>query len=138
MSPAVSLEIPPRSPYVGVVRLTVAALARNAGLDEERVEDIRMAVSEACANAVLANEAAGSDEPVAVDWRHDGDRLVIEVGDRGPGPTEDAGSVDTDGFSSRLAMSVALLDSLVDEFTHGPREGGGTTARLVIALRPQP
>jgi hypothetical protein len=29
-------------------------------------------------------------------------------------------------------MSVALLESLVDEITHVARDGGGTTARLVV------
>lgn len=132
MDPLVSLEIPPRSPYVGVVRLTVAALARNIGLDEATVEDLRIAVSEACANAVLINEESGSEEAVVIDWLQEEGRLVVQVGDRGPGPAGDASAVDTDGFSSRLAMSVALLDSLVDEFSYQPREGGGTTARLVV------
>ena len=58
----VQLEIPPRSPYVGVVRLALSSLARAAGLDEEKVDDIKIAVSEACANAVLNNEEANSDE----------------------------------------------------------------------------
>lgn len=132
MTPVVSLEIPPRSPYVGVVRLTVAALARTAGLDEEAVEDIRIAVSEACANAVLANEEARSEDPVVVDWYQTEDRLVVEIGDRGTSPGYEGGGVDTDGFSSRLAMSAALLESLVDEFTFSPREGGGTVARLAM------
>ena len=131
MTPDVSLEIPPRSPYVGVVRLTVAALARTAGLDEEVVEDLRIAVSEACANAVLANEEAGSDEAVVVDWFQEADRLIIRVGDRGPGEP-DGSALDTDGFSSRAAMSVALLESLVDRISFSPREGGGRTAELMI------
>jgi anti-sigma regulatory factor (Ser/Thr protein kinase) len=133
MAPLVSLEIPPRSPYVGVVRLTVAALARSAGLDETVVEDLRIAVSEACANAVIANEEAGSTEAVVVDWLEEGGRLVVEVGDRGTADHGTAAGVDTDGFSSRLAMSVALLESLVDDFTFAPREGGGSIARLTLS-----
>src|SRR5688572_30094150 len=102
MTPVVSLEIPPRSPYVGVVRLTVATLARTAGLNEEAVEDIRIAVSEACANAVLANEEAGSEEAVVVDWYQTDDRLIVEVGDRGVTQDHRGNGLDTDGFSSRL------------------------------------
>ena len=132
MAPVVSLEIPPRSPYVGVVRLTVAALARNAGLDETLVEDLRIAVSEACANAVIANEEAGSSEAVVVDWLEEEGRLVVEVGDRGATDSGADAGVDTDGFSSRLMMSVALLESLVDDFSYAPREGGGRIARLTL------
>lgn len=133
MAPVVSLEIPPRSPYVGVVRLTVAALARQAGLDETVVEDLRIAVSEACANAVIANEEAGSSEAVVVEWHEEEGRLVVEVGDRGSTEAGADAGVDTDGFSSRLMMSVALLESLVDDFSYAPREGGGRIARLTLA-----
>ncbi|HEV3473097.1 MAG TPA: ATP-binding protein, partial [Actinomycetota bacterium] len=81
--PTVEIDIPPRSSYVGVVRLAVASLARAEGLDEEQVEDLRIAVSEACANAVLAHEEQDSDEPVSVRWIQDDSRIVIEVADRG-------------------------------------------------------
>ena len=129
----VELQIPPRSVYVAVVRLTIAALARGAGFDEEAVDDLKIAVSEACANAVLANEEAGSDEPVLVTWQQSHDQVVIEVADRGAiyaaGDEEDS-----QGFSSRLVLSVGLLNTLVDACEFHPRPGGGTSARLVVRL----
>ena len=131
----VELEIPPKTPYVGVVRLAMSSLARNAGLDEERVDDLKIAVSEACANAVINNEEAGSADPVAVTWTDEGQQIRIEVGDRGradsfPGPDE----VDTQGFSTRAVMSMALLRSLVDGCEFVPRAGGGITTRLTLNL----
>jgi len=129
----VRLEIPPRSPYVGVVRLAVSSLARSAGLDEEKVDDIKIAVSEACANAVLNNEEAGVDDPVSITWDEDNGAVLIEVADRGP--TIDASGtdeVDTQGFSTRAVMSIALLKSLVDGCEFEAREGGGMTTRLKI------
>jgi anti-sigma regulatory factor (Ser/Thr protein kinase) len=131
----VEMEIPPRSPYVGVVRLALSSLARSAGLDEERVDDLKIAVSEACANAVISNEEAGSEDPVAIHWSESDGRLTIEVGDRGqtvspPGPDD----VDTQGFSTRAVMSIALLRSLVDGYEHVARTGGGMTTRLLIKL----
>ena len=129
----VSLEIPPKSPYVGVVRLALSSLARNAGLDEEKIDDLKIAVSEACANAVLNNEEAGSEEPVHIAWSEQDGSVSIEVGDRGAPVEPDALSqVDTQGFSTRAVMSIALLKSLVDECDFEPREGGGTTTRLII------
>jgi anti-sigma regulatory factor (Ser/Thr protein kinase) len=129
----VELEIPPRSPYVGVVRLVIAALARNAGLDEEAVDDLKIAVSEACANAVLSSEEAGSDEPVSVTWDEGGEDLVIEISDHGT-PYHGGGGdpLDSQGLSSRLAMSMALLQSLVPRCEFSDSEAGGTLARLVI------
>ncbi len=129
----VELEIPPRSPYVGVVRLVIAALARNAGLDEEAVDDLRIAVSEACANAVLSTEEAGSDEPVSVTWEETDGDLIIEISDHGaPYHSSGDGALDSQGLSSRLAMSMALLQSLVPRCEFAASETGGTLARLVI------
>jgi anti-sigma regulatory factor (Ser/Thr protein kinase) len=131
---AVELEIPARSVYVGVVRLVLSSLARSADLDEATVDDLKMAVSEACANAVLSNEQAGKDEPVQIAWTEEPARVVIEVGDRGNlyegGATPD--SWDSGRISARVTMSVALLSSLVDECEFVPRSGGGTRARLVV------
>jgi serine/threonine-protein kinase RsbW len=115
------------------VRLAVASLARGAGFDEERVDDIRIAVSEAATNAVLTNEEASVDEAITVAWRHSDDRAVVEVGDRGGSPAlEEATLEDSQGFSSRIVMSVALLRELADELVYEPRDGGGTIARLTF------
>ena len=124
----VELEIPPRSPYVGVARLAVSSLARNAGLDEEKVDDLKIAVSEACTNAV--EEVAG-DEPISISWEEIEGRVTVVIGDRRPS-FDDADPIDTQGFSTRLTMSLALLESLVDEFELTPRDGGGYCTRLVV------
>ena len=128
----VEIEIPSRSVYVGVVRLALASLARSAGLEEEVVDDLKIAVSEACANAVLSNEDAGSDAPVTVTWMESPDRLVVEVGDRGQVYDEAAPGqeYDSQGFSTRALMSLALLKTLVEECDLRPRDGGGMCARL--------
>ncbi len=129
----VQLQIPPRSPYVGVVRLALSSLARAAGLDEEKIDDIKIAVSEACANAVLSNEEAHSDDPVVISWDETDDAVRIEVAGRGATPSsDDLDDVDTQGFSTRAVMSIALLKSLVDEYHFEAHEGGGTTTRLLI------
>lgn len=129
----VELEIPPRSAYVGVVRLTLSSLARTSGLDENGVEELKMAVSEACANAVLANEEAGSDEPVTIRYTSDTGTLTVLVQDRGNSADPiDQNMFDSQGFSSRVAMSLRLLNSLVDECDFTPRDGGGMTTQLVV------
>ncbi len=127
---SIEIAIPPRSVYVGVVRLTVTSLARSAGLDEDRVDDLRIAVTEACTSAVLAHEEGGSAEPVVVKWAEDGDRFVIDVEGRvEPQETE---LEDSHGFSTRTVLSHALLESLVDE-TELTSSGDGTRARLIMA-----
>ena len=124
--PPVEIAIPPRSVYVGVVRLAVGSLARSAGLDEDRVDDLRIAVSEACTNAVLAHEGAGSSDPVVVRWDDRPDEIVIEV--QGTAATPEGPAEDSHGFSSRSVLSQALLESLVDRSELSP-----TGARLTIS-----
>ncbi|HJR44843.1 MAG TPA: ATP-binding protein [Actinomycetota bacterium] len=127
------IAIPPGSAYVGIVRLAVGSLARSAGFDEERVDEIRIAVSEACTNAVLTNDEAGSAEAIAISWREESDHIVVEVGDRGASPEQQPSAADSQGFAPRLVMSVALLRELVDDLSFDPRPGGGTLTRLTFS-----
>ena len=132
MTSEMTLEIPAKSVYVGVVRLALASVARAANLDEEKVEDLRMAVSEACANAVLAHEEADANAPVTIIWREESDRILVEVGDRGRGRVPDP--EDSIVGAERHGMSIALLRSLVDECAFEPRPDGGLNTRLTILL----
>ena len=132
MSP-VEISIPAESVYVGIVRLALGSLARSAGFDEERVDDIRIAVSEACTNAVLNDGEAGSADPIVVAWREDEDRVIIEVGDAGAAEQAAAATADSQGFSSRMMMSVALLKEMADDLSVDARPGGGTTTRLTFS-----
>jgi anti-sigma regulatory factor (Ser/Thr protein kinase) len=129
----VELEIPPKSVYVGVVRLAIASLARAAGLDEETVDDLKIAVSEALANAVLGLEESEAGDPITVTFNDEGDGLQLEIADRAAPPDGSSDPQDSQGFDSRTTMSLALLESLVDTCQITPREGGGTTTRLSIA-----
>jgi serine/threonine-protein kinase RsbW len=131
---SVELEIPPRSAYVGVVRLAITSLARSAGIDEEALDDLRIAVSEACTNAVLSNEQSGSEERVAVSWRVEDGGAVIEVSDRGSLYDSRDASGSLDSPAGRVAMSAVLLESLADSVEFLPRAGGGTRARLSFSL----
>ena len=127
----VELEIPSRSAYVGVVRLALASLGRSAGMDEDRVDVLKMAVSEACANALFSHEQKGVQDPIEVSWTPQSRRVVIEVCDRGV--VYDPDAVDpSDTQSLRLAMSVALLRSLVDGCEFVPRGDGGMCTRLEV------
>ena len=126
----VELEIPSESVYVGVVRLALASIARTAGLDEERLDDLKIAVSEACANAVLSNQQGSPKSPVTIVWSDTPERFTIEVSDRGgsfaPDPDDSLAGDD------RLDLSVALLRSLVDQCEFDSRAEGGTVTRLIL------
>lgn len=130
---SVLLEIPPQSAYVAIVRLALTSLGRAAGLDEEKLDDLKIAISESCANAVLSTQEAGVDAPVSISFTADDECLEVVVADSGAVHAPDAiAAADSQGFSTRQIMSLELLRSLVDEFEFSPRAGGGMQTRLML------
>jgi anti-sigma regulatory factor (Ser/Thr protein kinase) len=130
--PVVLLEIPPHSAYVAIVRLAITSLGRTAGLDEERLDDLKIAVSESCANSVLSTQDAGVDAPITIAFSADDRRLEVVVADSGAVESTDADAADSQGFSTRHIMSMELSKTLVDELERSPRDGGGMQTRLLI------
>jgi anti-sigma regulatory factor (Ser/Thr protein kinase) len=132
-SPSVRLEIPPQSAYVAIARLAITSLGRAAGLDEEKLDDLKIAISESCANAVLALQEAGVDAPVEISFTASAGTLEVLVAHAGGAHADaDASIADSHGYSTQRVMSLALLQTLVDEFEVAPREDGGMQARLVL------
>jgi len=98
---------------VRTVRLVAAAVARRAGRDEEFVEEVRLAVGEACALMVGDGSSGriGSDDAVTVAMALD-EQLQVDVVATGPG-NEPPGNVvlaDVNGIEP-----WALLRALIDD-----------------------
>ena len=84
MADQLTLNVPGKAEYVGTVRMTVAHVASNAGFDIEAIDDIKIAVSEACTNIIMhAHDEAVFSYDVLVE-RGD-DNLTITVEDNGAG-----------------------------------------------------
>ena len=108
--PVATLSIPPSVEHVRTARLVAVAAARRAGLDEETVDDVRLAVGEAVARAVLRHGAAEIEAHVDVVVRDDGHGFEVEIHDRSAADVRD----DDDG------IALALVEALVPELrTHG-------------------
>lgn len=111
---------------VRTVRLVAAAMARRTGRDEEFVEEVRLAVGEACAlliGAALDAEAARTEDPVTVAILID-DGLTVEVTSTAAIDVDDPPDSDVDGVEP-----WALLRGLIDDFEVA-RAGSTTTVRM--------
>lgn len=96
---------------VRTVRLVAAAVARRTSKDEEFVEEVRLAVGEACALLVGQEVLPGpSLSPVEVRMRVE-DRLRVSVVAAGSVAAQDAPTSDIDGVEP-----WALLRGLIDDF----------------------
>jgi serine/threonine-protein kinase RsbW len=114
----VRLNLPARPENVAVVRHVLGAFAEALHLPNEVVEDMRLAVTEACTNVV--RHAYDDEDPgqLEIVIRPEGDVLRVIVSDhgRGIGP-----SPDTAGPGLGLPLIAALVDSL--EIQHAPHSG---------------
>jgi anti-sigma regulatory factor (Ser/Thr protein kinase) len=92
------------------------ATARRAGLDEARLDEVRLAVGEVCARAVRRSQRAAVAERLQVEVDDGSGTFTIEV-------TDHAGAVDLDEELIALALVRGLAD--VVTVVDGPGGAGG-------------
>ena len=131
----VRLTFPPEPRLLGTIRLVVGVVARKAGMGEEGIEDLKVAVSETCAVAVGDLKRAGRLDPIEVDLVESDDRFGIEVRDRAPAPTAAAGDP-ADGEVDDRELGLALVGALVDDLKTATLADGGN--RTSFWLRREP
>ena len=94
---------------VRTVRLVAAALARRTGRDEEFVEEVRLAVGEACTLLLAPSPGGAESEPLTVAMQFD-DGFAVDVTCEGPAPLAGLPDTETDGLE-RWAMLRGLIDN---------------------------
>ena len=126
----IELEIPARPEFVGLARLVVSSLASSRrALADDRIDDLKLAVSEACTNAIEAHVEVSVDERVLVRWREADDRLEVSVEDRGPGFDPDElpehpPVTDPERLNFERGLGIPLIRTLVDEVSFDPSDQG--------------
>ena len=70
--------------HVRTARLVALAVARRAGVSDELIDEVRLAVGEACSRAVGVNQGKAPDSPVLMRLADEQDRFTVEVVDVGP------------------------------------------------------
>ena len=123
MSDLLKLSVPGKPEYVRVARMAAAAFASSLGFDIEAVEDIRLAVGEACNNVVRYN----NDIDYEVHLEAEGDALVIVVKDKGKGYDVD-GYVEPDlsGEGVEGGLGLFIIKEIMDEVDIRSEIGVGT------------
>jgi anti-sigma regulatory factor (Ser/Thr protein kinase) len=138
----VTLRLPPSAAHVRTARLVAAAMARRSGVDDDLLDEVRLAVGEACARAVRLHARHGVTSAVTVEFV-EGDRFRVDVLDRAdvlaPGDGE-TGPVESWAARSEEqapwadpsgdALGLALLGAVVQALTVDPDVGGGTRVSM--------
>ncbi|MDR0270943.1 anti-sigma B factor RsbW [Paenibacillus sp.] len=134
----VVITLPAQADYVDIVRLNLYGIASKMGFSYEDIEDMKVAVSEACNNSVLY--AYGQqDGMVEVVFEISGDVLSITVRDEGEGFECDASNRSTTLHDKELldveigGLGFYLMEALMDDVSIENETGRGT--RVVMTKR---
>ncbi|MET9576576.1 ATP-binding protein [Streptomyces sp. DT199] len=116
--------------HVRTARLVAAAVARRSGVDEAVLDEVRLAVGEACTRAVGLHQMGGISAPVKVLLIEEEKQFSIEVGDEAPHAVSGerapgAGPGDADGEADEDEMGLAVISGLVDDVEVSAGEHGG-------------
>lgn len=145
-SQAVVIAIPASPEYVRVVRLAVAGVATRMRFSYEQIEDIKLAVSEACNNAILHAQPPEGKRATQVVVRilPGEERLEITVFDQGrvpapgleiPSGTPSLGAWrDLDDLPEG-GMGLMLIQALMDEVSSHDGAPDHTALHMVKHVR---
>jgi serine/threonine-protein kinase RsbW len=131
----VRMCFPARTEYLLLARLAVAGVARRVPLAEADVADLKLAVTEACGNAVRHAYVQGSPGTIELEFLPKADRVELVVGDHGRGielPLPEALEP-----SERGGMGLAIMRAVLDELDVAPRiDGTGTVVHMTKFVVP--
>lgn len=138
-STTVEVRLPSRMGYEKVAMSTASAVAKLMGFREDRVEDLKTAVAEACINAIEHGNRLNEGLSVGVVLSAEADKLEVKVIDDGKGISKKPARPDIDrkmhGEEDPRGLGMFLIQALVDEAEWvAGTEGKSSYVRLVIRL----
>ena len=117
---------------VNKVEQAAEQLAQKAGLDEDSVFQITMAVREAAVNAVLHGNAYDVQKKITASFENTGKSLVIRIADQGKGldPATLPDPLAPENILSGSGRGIFLIRSFMDE-VHFKQLHPGTELTLI-------
>lgn len=127
------LRIPRDPAFVGLARLVVAQAARLAGVPQDRVQDVKIAVAEALANVAQTAEGGASGRFLELRFgvASDGFEVVVIGLDSPRAPARGTEHPGLDLLDPKL--SFTLIEGLTDDFSFEPDEDA-MRLRFVVGL----
>jgi serine/threonine-protein kinase RsbW len=138
-STTVEVRLPTRLGYEKVAMNAASTVAKLMGFPDDRVEDLRTAVAEACINAIEHGNSLNEKLSVGVVLSAGTDELEVKVIDDGTGIKHQPAKPDIDrkmhGEEDPRGMGMFLIQALVDEAEWvAGTDGKSSYVRLVIKL----
>ncbi|MCL2112069.1 MAG: ATP-binding protein [Clostridiales bacterium] len=134
MTEVLKINVPGKAEYVGTVRLATAHVASYAGFDIDTVEDIKVAISEACTNIIChAHENPNFVYDVVLEVG--GNVLTITVKDDGAGFGIEEYVTPVLGELQVGGLGIFIIRALMDEVDIQSEPGTGTNIRMTKHLQ---
>ncbi len=131
---SIRLRIPAKAEYIALSRLALTGLAGIAGLADETLADLKLALTEAVSNSVRHAYADGKGW-VAIAYELSPTALEVEVVDDGPGFDPTRPTVDEEELIEG-GLGIAIIRTIADELEIQSRPGvRGSRLRFVKRLR---
>ncbi len=132
--PIVELRFSAVPAHVRTARLIASTVGRRCGLDESLVDEVRLAVGEACARAVGVQRTHGVTDEVVVSFADDNGTFEVTVADHGQAEAEVALAdlvEAADGLDGTLppGFGLAVIASLVEDLDV-ESDAAGTVVRM--------
>lgn len=115
-----------------MVRQLLSGIATAIGMPKERLDDVKVAVTEACTNVVVHAYAGEDPGTLRVDAWTEPERLVVLVRDQGHGMSPRA-----DRRSPGLGLGLRMMATLASDLSISSEAGRGTDVWMTFALEPE-
>ena len=122
----VKLTLPARPENVSVIRHVLGAFAEALRLPDDLVEDLRLAVTEACTNVVRHAYPPELPGPVEISIRPLDEHVSVVVADHGRG-------IGTSSDTTGPGLGLPLIAAIADEVELQPVPGGGSRVAMTFA-----
>jgi serine/threonine-protein kinase RsbW len=136
----VRLSFPAKADYLLLARLTLSGIARELPVSDELLADLKLALTEACGNAVRHAYVGTEMGDVSIVFTIDPERLLMTVADQGDGiraPDVPHIAADEPVAPLESGMGMPIIRAIVDELAVEPGpDGRGTLVRMVKYLTP--
>jgi len=128
----ITIKLPSKAEYVSIARLAASVISNTVGFDIEDIDDIKVAVGEACNNAVLHGKS--EEEIYEIAFKLSDEKIHIEVKDNGIGFDEEKyEEPDLDNLKGN-GLGIYIMKSLMDEVDIIANDKEGTILKLVKYL----
>ena len=134
MADLIKLCVPGKPEYVGTIRMAIAHIAANIGFDIEAIDDIKVAVSEACTN-IIRHSHSHSDFSYEVIIEREVKSLTVTVTDHGVGFETNEYIEPVPGETRGSGMGIFIVRALMDEVDIQSEVGVGTNIRMTKYLQ---